>query len=310
MTTNRQMRDTKLEPVAEEFLATVESGSRCTAANYRQALERFYEVVGPKAATELATGDVSRFVADLNASQLAPGSRAAYVSAVRSFLRYCEEDGVLPKSPLHVLKRPKLERVQVNYLKEPEARRLLEAARPEERVPLALMLGLGLRVSEVVAAQWRHLYEEGDRLGLLVPRAKGGGARTVPVPPQVWSALVEDRTRRRLKAELDRRDRTPIALDRRGTSYSRQGLFKLVQRIARRAGIADDVGPHTLRHSFATTAARGGIPAYELQEALGHSRLETTQFYVHLVNGLKNPTPGLVAKTLFGEDGNGRTSRR
>jgi len=290
----------KLEPAVETWLAGVESKSRYTAANYRQALERFMAVV-QKPVSELTADDAARFVADLNRSPLSPGSRAAYVSAVRSFLRHCQDEGLLAKSPLHVLKRPKVDITSMNrYLPAEEAQGLLATALPHERLAIGLMLMTGLRVSEVTGAQWRHLFRDPQgRYGLLV-HGKGGRERVVAVP---WALLAQDRERRGLATELDERDASPLVADRTGTPYTRQGLLKLVRRVTVRAGLRKRVSPHWLRHSYGTMAALADVPVWQIQQDMGHSRVDTSQRYVHWAKGLKDAGAYAVAGTLFGGAG-------
>jgi integrase/recombinase XerD len=68
----------------------------------------------------------------------------------------------------------------------------------------------------------------------------------------------------------------------RGGPLSRQGLYKIVQRHARAAGLAGRMSPHTLRHSFATHLLAGGCDLRAVQEMLGHADIATTQLYTHL----------------------------
>ena len=68
----------------------------------------------------------------------------------------------------------------------------------------------------------------------------------------------------------------------RGSKLSRQGLYKIVQRHARSAGLEHRMSPHTLRHSFATHLLSGGCDLRSLQEMLGHADIGTTQIYTHL----------------------------
>jgi integrase/recombinase XerD len=63
---------------------------------------------------------------------------------------------------------------------------------------------------------------------------------------------------------------------------TRQGLYKIVQRHAGSAGLADRMSPHTLRHTFATHLLAGGCDLRSLQEMLGHADIATTQLYTHL----------------------------
>ncbi|HSZ70656.1 MAG TPA: tyrosine recombinase [Solirubrobacteraceae bacterium] len=73
-----------------------------------------------------------------------------------------------------------------------------------------------------------------------------------------------------------------LFLNHRGRPLTRQGLYKIVQGHARRAGLQERMSPHTLRHSFATHLLAGGCDLRSLQEMLGHADLATTQVYTHL----------------------------
>ena len=78
------------------------------------------------------------------------------------------------------------------------------------------------------------------------------------------------------------RDERHLFLNQRGSGLTRQGLYKIVQRHARAAGLDDRMSPHTLRHTFATHLLAGGCDLRSLQEMLGHADIATTQIYTHL----------------------------
>ena len=119
------------------------------------------------------------------------------------------------------------------------------------------------------------------------------------MPPAILEVLRSCRRLQGLPDQLDPGDHSYL-LQHNGSAYTRQHVFKIVAALATRAGIRHS-GPHTLRHSFATLAARAGVQPYDLQESLGHQKLETTMTYVHLVRGLANPTSALVAP-LFSQN--------
>ena len=77
-------------------------------------------------------------------------------------------------------------------------------------------------------------------------------------------------------------DEPHLFVNQRGTGLSRQGLYKIVQRHARTAGLDDRMSPHTLRHTFATHLLAGGCDLRSLQEMLGHADVATTQIYTHV----------------------------
>ena len=68
----------------------------------------------------------------------------------------------------------------------------------------------------------------------------------------------------------------------RGGPLTRQGLYKIIQRHARDAGLEGKMSPHTLRHTFATHLLSGGCDLRSVQEMLGHADVATTQLYTHL----------------------------
>jgi integrase/recombinase XerD len=74
-------------------------------------------------------------------------------------------------------------------------------------------------------------------------------------------------------------------LSTRGNRLSRMRIWEIVREQADRAGIPPDIGPHTLRHSFATHLVAGGVDLRHVQEMLGHASIATTQRYTHVDAG-------------------------
>lgn len=300
------MTSTTIQLAVDRWLATTASASKATAANYRHAIHRFLSTAN----NQMDSVGAAAFISHLNQSKLSPASRASYISAVRSFFRFLAEEELIPKPPLAILKRPRISRSTVNYLKQQEAVKVL--AQPNsDRITLtslALLMGLGLRVSEAIGAQWSHLYEESvdtpkgkvQRIGLLIPNGKGGQSRIAAVPSPIFCMLQDMRRFRGRIPDLNRDDKTPI-LEHNGRPYTRQWIWKLINTVGATAGIQQRIGPHTLRHTFATLAAKAGAQPYDLQHALGHQKLETTMFYVHLQYQLDNETSNLVCNQIFGQ---------
>jgi integrase/recombinase XerD len=70
-----------------------------------------------------------------------------------------------------------------------------------------------------------------------------------------------------------------LFLNVRGGALSRQSAWVILRAAAERAGLPDEVSPHTLRHSFATHLLDGGADVRVVQELLGHASVTTTQVY-------------------------------
>jgi integrase/recombinase XerD len=73
-----------------------------------------------------------------------------------------------------------------------------------------------------------------------------------------------------------------LFLNRRGGRLTREMIFMIIKELAKIAGIHKTIGPHTLRHSFATHLVEGGADLRAVQEMLGHASITTTEIYTHL----------------------------
>ncbi len=275
------------DATARAFVESLRPRSEHTARSYAHAVGRFLDETG-KPVDQLTVADAARYLGGL--SGLCPASRAHHISAVRSFLRFCQAQGIIPYTPLDALKRPRVALTSMTrYLGQEEAERLLLAApgvSPQCYVACAMLLLTGLRVSEFATAEWRHLFCDPEgRLGLMVV-GKGGKERVVKIRDDLFRLLCDERKRKGLPTKLDGRDRTPLLAGRAKRPYTTRGLHRLVVTATKVADIDRPVSPHWLRHSFATLAAIGGAPPYQLQADLGHARLETSQRYVHWAKGL------------------------
>jgi integrase/recombinase XerD len=117
-------------------------------------------------------------------------------------------------------------------------------------------------------------------------RGKGGRTRLVPLGRYALAALNSYLVRARpaLLAHAGNAQRRPGAghllfRNARGGPLTRQGAWGVLRAAARRAGLAGEVSPHSLRHSFATHLLDGGADVRVVQELLGHASVTTTQVY-------------------------------
>src|SRR3954447_2310203 len=205
-------------------------------------------------------------------------------ACLRSFYRHLRRENVIAHDPTADLRAPRKSQKLPQVLTRGEVRRLLAAPRGTDpaslrhRALLELMCACGRRASEATGL------EVGDvdlRHGVLRARGKGSKERLVPIGRQAIGAV-------RVYAERGRpalvgvRDQSRLFVNQRGGELTRQGLYKIVQRHARAAGLDGKMSPHTLRHTFATHLLAGGCDLRAVQEMLGHADIATTQIYTHL----------------------------
>lgn len=200
---------------------------------------------------------------------------------------------------LHVLNRddfgvtlsvPKREQRIPELLQRCEVGRILTVCgNLKHRVLLATCYGCGLRVSEVVALQVRHI---DDERGLLrVEQGKGRKDRAVILAPSLQDLLRH--YRQLLKPENwlfpGRDPEAPMSIET---------AQRLYQRAKQRAGVGKTGGIHSLRHAYATHQLEDGLPIHQLQRLLGHQNIQTTLRYTHWTPGCREGKTGsdLLAK--------------
>lgn len=169
--------------------------------------------------------------------------------------------------------------IPVVLSKEEVARMLAVPMNPKHNCILSLLYGCGLRVSELTHVKMRDI--DFDRGLLRVAQGKGKKDRMTLLPKLLETILA---CQQRLKQPDDY-----LFTNGRGNRLTGATIQKVVVLAARRAKIAKNVSPHTLRHSFATHLLENGTDIRYIQELLGHAKLQTTQIYTHVANSnLKN----------------------
>ena len=282
------------EQIVLDFLAYLEFErglSRNTLDAYRSDLQQFgahLDRTG-RSALGVAPADIEAFVSalatgDAERAPVAPATLQRKVACLRSFYRHLRRTELLAEDPTAQLRAPRQDRKLPQVLTRDEVARLLEQpSGPDpsalrDRALLETMYACGLRASEATGLDVADVDLEA---GLLRARGKGSKERLVPIGSTAGRALALYLQRGRPKLAGDRLEQR-LFLNHRGAGLTRQGLYKIVQRHARTAGLASKMSPHTLRHTFATHLLAGGCDLRSLQEMLGHADIATTQLYTHV----------------------------
>ena len=233
---------------------------------------------------------VDAYARSLEQEGLSPASIARKLSALSGFYAYAADEGLVMVSPLRRVRRPRpMADSPTLGLDGPELGRfLVEAERSGRRDhALACLLALnGLRISEALGADVEHLGEQRGHRTLEVER-KGGRRATVPLAPRTAAAI---------DAYLDGRGTGPLFATASGNRLDRHAARKVVQRLARTAGITKGISPHSLRHSFVTAALDAGASLRDVQDAAGHGEPRTTRRYGRARHNLdRQPTYAVAA---------------
>jgi len=219
---------------------------------------------------------------------------ARRLSTLASFYKYCEQEQLVDRNPALNVRRPKVDyESRTLGLDRNELGAFLVQAGlglPRDHALASLLALNGLRISEALGADIDGLdFERGHRTLKIV--RKGGKHVTVPLAP---------RTSRALDLYIGERTTGPIFLGAKGGRMDRYAADRTVKRLARRAGIAKRISPHSLRHSFITCALDAGVALRDVQEAAIYADPRTTMRYDRGRGSLDRHATYVVATFLAG----------
>lgn len=269
------------------FLAVERGASLNTLEAYSRDIGRFLEYAGASGVpSPLAVNPehVTAYLGALRGQGLSPASVNRKLAAIRGFYRYLLREARVEENPLARVETARTWMRLPGALSRDEMESLL--AQPAEASPsgirdraiLELLYATGIRVSELATLTLNRLNRQ---MGFLVAVGKGRKERIVPVGQSAlgWLGRYIEQAR---PVFLKKKTSNALFLNRSGEGFTRQGLWKLIKKYAKMAGLERKVHPHTFRHSFATHLLEGGADLRSVQIMLGHADISTTQIYTHV----------------------------
>ncbi|HSE47058.1 MAG TPA: site-specific tyrosine recombinase/integron integrase [Gemmatimonadales bacterium] len=279
------------------FLAVEKNASNNTIAAYKNDLAQFESFLAKHGRAVAAWGSIHGdavidYVADLRARSYKDATVARKVAAVKSFFGFLTAEGLVDGDPTENLKSPQVGKSlpraltveEVDELLEQPARRNTPEAR-RDKAMLELLYATGLRVTELVSLDLADVALESDPVTVRC-LGKGERERILPLYQRPVDELRQYIFHVRPKLVRNRRE-TALFVNRRGERLTRQGFWLILKNYAREARLDRAITPHTLRHTYATHMLSGGMPLRNVQDALGHASISTTQIYTHLTDDQK-----------------------
>ena len=279
-----------LDRAVDRFLTTLRAErdlSPNTLDAYRRDLAQFSSWAARARVDSLEAIDrrlVRRYVAWLSENRYARRSIARKASALRSLLQWAVVHDLIPANPATGVAVPKLDRPLPKVMRPDDVVALIElpptddARGTRDRAMLELLYGSGVRVSELCDLDLGNLDLRDARLRVT---GKGRKERRLPMTAAACSAIQAYITEARPQLLADGSAATDaLFLNSRGKRIGPRSVRAVVARYSRET--TGQIGPHALRHSFATHLLDGGADLRTVQELLGHENLATTQIYTHV----------------------------
>ncbi len=281
--------------------------ARNTIAAYRRDLGGFLEFMaehhGEPATLEMLAGlghaEMRSWLAHCARRGLARTSISRALSAVKSFFRHLDRQGLASNPAVDASRAPKIPRQVPRPLTEDEATDVLAGAEGSSSTPwigkrdlalLMLLYGCGLRLGEALALDVGQITGAGETIRIA---GKGGKVRIVPVLGRVREVRIVPvlgRVREALLGYIGERPdgappSAPLFIGTRGGRLNAAVAQKRFRALRHRLGLPETATPHAMRHSFATHLLGNGVDLRTIQELLGHASLTTTQRYTRVDAG-------------------------
>ena len=268
------------------YLHNVKRTSRNTELSYQRDLKKmegFLKLQGIEDVGQITATALNSYVRHLEQEQFKAATISRNVASVRAFFHFLLREKMVAADVSENLKAPRVEKKAPGVLSMEEVEKLLEQPGREnpkeirDRAMLELLYATGIRVSELIGLTMEDVNMQMSYI-ICHDRTR---ERAVPFGSKAREALTEYFFKARSSMLKDPEERA-LFVNCSGKPMSRQGFWKLVKSYAHKAGITEEITPHTLRHSFAAHLVANGADLRSVQEMLGHSDISSTQIYARM----------------------------
>ncbi|MBB3109213.1 integrase/recombinase XerD [Paenibacillus phyllosphaerae] len=270
------------------YLTSQRGLSRNTLDSYERDLAAFIEYAedaGLRTLDEVQKHHLSLYIQQLRDQGRKTATISRHMVSIRSFFQYLTEERQLIYDPSVHLTTPKQEKRTPHIMSVDDIELLLAApnasmpAGLRDKAMLEVLYATGIRVSELISLSMDDL---NISLGFIRCVSSGVKERIIPLGKLACDALSVYLAHGRPHLMKAEQQDPALFLNQQGTGMTRQGFWKIIKKYAKEAGIAGEITPHTLRHSFAAHLLENGADLRSVQEMLGHADISTTQIYIQM----------------------------
>lgn len=267
------------------YLHNVKKMSENTRLSYERDLHKlqsFLAELGVYDVDKVSQTNLNSYVLYLEKKNFAPATISRNIASIKAFYHFLFKERMVEEDISDELKAPKVEKKVPETLTITEVDKLL--AQPCGKTPkelrdkamLELLYATGIRVSELISLT---LSDINLKMNFVICK-DNTKERVVPFGNKARKAVLTYLETARGALITDEKEEA-LFVNCSGRPMSRQGFWKLVKFYADKAGIEEEITPHTLRHSFAVHLLENGADLHSVQEMMGHSDISTTQIYIN-----------------------------
>lgn len=271
------------------YLRLEQSLSDNSVAAYTHDIDLFtqylYSINHSMLLKDIKQEDIECFLSHLYELGLSASSQARILSGIKKLYAYLIQEKIVEENPTQLISSPSIGRHIPDVLTYEEICSMIENIDLSQqfghrnKAILEVMYGCGLRVSEAISLKISNIYIKDEFIRII---GKGDKERLIPISQSIIKTLNLYIEGERKTQKINPKYTDTLFINRRGSGLSRQMIFLIIKDLAEKTGIKKNIGPHTIRHSFATHLLEGGADLRAVQQMLGHSSISTTEIYTHI----------------------------
>lgn len=217
--------------------------------------------------------------------EIKPSSQARIISGIKRFFDFLILENILNENPLQNIETPKIGSKLPTTLTVKEIDKLIDSIdiksknKIRNKAIIEILYSCGLRVSELITLKVSDLYFNES---IIKVTGKGNKERFVPISKGAINYIEKYLNEVRIFQKIKKGSEDTLFLNERGNGLSRVMIYIILNDLKIKAEINKKIGPHTLRHSFATHLLENGADLITIQNMLGHENIVTTERYLHV----------------------------
>ena len=273
----------------ENYLTKVKQASGNTVSSYIRDIrqfDRWLETNGEQKVLDADELNIEGFLAHLQQEGRSAATVSRCLASLKNFYAYLVSTGFLTESPVTAsIRVERGEKKLPQILSGAQVDKLLAQPVPvdpkgiRDKAMLELLYATGIRVTELIGLNVEDYNPDLKSIRV----GERNNSRAIPLYPAALRALSRYLTETRASLIADAGEKA-MFVNVNGSRMSRQGFWKILKHYQAKAGIEQEITPHTLRHSFAVHLIENGAELSAVKELMGHKDISSTQVYTHMIN--------------------------
>ena len=275
--------------VLDEYLEYIEKNkklSQNTIASYNRDLKKYLDYLSSREVDilDVVENDIISYLIELEKQNISISSISRMISSIKSFHYYLFFNKLTDKDPSQNIKKPKINRNNVEILTEEEVDKLLkfdDLSTPKkirDKAIFEVLYGTGIKVSELICMNLEDVDLDIDYIYC------GSSKNQRVIPLCETTKLYLEKYIKDSRSFLAYKNENALFVNAQGQRFTRQGLWKVIKKYAKEADIRKNINPTALRHSFAIHLLNGGANIAVVSKILGNSNLSSLQLYLNYID--------------------------